>query len=217
MADPAGIVTIYDFYGKIAKINKFSGCSYLFLQTVETLGTETEMALYSLCYPTLSKDDDEFIRSYRREHDLPFRDVVNHHFTLVFGIRDLDKDTYTCHIRDITASYSPISFVCRYAMPGHDALDNNYYVFLVPDEGYSAISLLHDRLYTGPFAPFHRLDIPYIPHISIATIADAPRVKRLCDKLNATGINISGTLNHITVCEYDGNRITDLERIGFGV
>lgn len=174
------------------------------------------MTLYSLCYPTLCEEDDEFIRSYRREHDLPYRDVVNHHFTIVFGIRDLAKDVYIRHVRDIAASHPSISFVCRYAMLGNDAVDDNYYVFLVPDEGYSMISLLHDRLYTGPFAPFHRLDIPYIPHIGIATIADAPKIKGLCDKLNSTGVHISGTLNHITVCEYDGNHITDLERINFG-
>jgi hypothetical protein len=101
-------------------------------------------------------------------------------------------------------------------MLGNDALDDNYYVFLVPDEGYSAISLLHDHLYTGSFAPFHRLDIPYIPHIGVATMADAPKVKALCDRLNSTGVNISGTLNYITVCEYDGRRITDLEHISLG-
>jgi hypothetical protein len=98
-------------------------------------------------------------------------------------------------------------------MLGNDDLNDNYSVSLVPDEGYSAISRLHDRLYTGPFAPFYRLDIPYIPHIGIATISDAPKVKRLCDDLNATGVNISGSLNHITVCEYDSNCIIDLERI----
>ena len=127
------------------------------------------MTLYSLCYPTLSEDDDEFIRSYRRAHDLPYRDVVDHHFTIVFGISDLDKDAYTRHVRGIATSHPPISFVCRYAMLGNDASNDDYYVFLVQDEGYSAISLLHDRLYSGPLTPFHRLDIPYIPHIGIAT------------------------------------------------
>ncbi len=173
------------------------------------------MTLYSLCYPMLSEADDEFIRSYRREHDLPYRDIVRHHFTIVFSIRDLDKAAYIHHVRSTATSQSPISFVCRYAMLGDDASDDNYYVFLVPDEGYSEISLLHDRLYTGPFAPFHRLDIPYIPHMGIATIPSASRIKHLCDDLNAAGVRISGTLNHITVCEYDGNRITDLERINF--
>jgi hypothetical protein len=110
----------------------------------------------------------------------------------------------------------PIHFNCRYAMLGNDDSNDNYYVFLVPDEGYSAISRLHDQLYTGPFARFHRLNIPYIPHIGIATIPDAQQIKKLCDDLNRTKLNIAGILNHITICAYDGKRITDLERINFG-
>ena len=121
--------------------------------------------------------------------------------------------SYVDHVRKRVEGHSPISLACRYAMLGDDASNDNYYVFLVPDEGYSKISLLHDHLYTGEFAPFHRLDIPFIPHIGIATNPDASKIKGLCDHLHATGLDISGTLDHITVCEYDGKAITDLERV----
>jgi len=173
------------------------------------------MTLYSLGYPDLNEADDKFIYAYRKEHDVPYRDVVSYHFTLVFGINKIDKDTYIEHVRRIARRQKQISFVCRYAMLANDDSNSNYYVFLVPDEGYSQVSLLHDHLYTGPLKPFHLMDIPYIPHVGIATIPDAQKVKGLCDSLNAKGINISGILKHITVCELKENRIIDLERFEF--
>jgi len=173
------------------------------------------MSLYALCYPSLAEADDQFIRSYRNEHDLPYRDVVKHHFTMVFGIDDLDTDTFVDHVHGIAESQKPIPFVCRYAMLADDAESDDYYVFLVPDEGFSEISLLHDRLYTGELARFHRIEIPYVPHIGIATIADAPRVKRLCDELNQGDLEIAGILGDITVSEYDGTKITDLDSFTF--
>ncbi len=96
-------------------------------------------------------------------------------------------------------------------MVGNDDSNENYYVFLVPDEGYSEISKLHDRLYRGVLAPYLRLDIPYVPHIGIATISDARRIKTLCDELNSTGVAIHGQIEAMSVCSYDGMKITDLK------
>jgi len=167
--------------------------------------------LYTLCYPSLTEADRLFIDEFRREHDIPFRDVVAPHFTMVFGFGDLPIAAYCEHVAKVAHSQIAIDFSIRYAMLGDDASNGNFYVFLVPDEGYSGISKLHDKLYEGPLAPALRLDIPYIPHIGIATIPDAVRVKGLCDELNATGINIQGKINAITVSSYDGSKITDIE------
>lgn len=155
--------------------------------------------------------DRLFIDEYRREHDIPFRDVVAPHFTMVFGCADVPESAYRDHIRAVARSQRVIRFICRYAMLANDDSNGNYYVFLVPDEGYSQVSKLHDQLYRGILAPYLRLNIPYVPHIGIATIADAPRIKALCDELNATGVSISGEINTMSVCSYDGSRITDLE------
>jgi len=67
-------------------------------------------------------------------------------------------------------------------MVGNDHSNQNYYVFLVPDEGYSEISKLHDR-----------------------------RIKALCDELNSAGVAMHGQIDTLSVCSYDGTKITDLE------
>ena len=167
--------------------------------------------LYTLCYPNLAEADRQFIDEFRRKHDIPFRDVVAPHFTMVYGCSDVPLSAYRQHVAEIARSQTVINFTLRYAMLGNDDSNNNYYVFLVPDEGYSGISKLHDKLYQGPLTSYLRLDIPYVPHIGIATIPDAPHIRTLCNQLNSKGVDIHGQINSITVCSYDGSKITDLE------
>ncbi len=171
--------------------------------------------LYTLCYPTLSDKDHDFIRSFRREHDLPFRDIVEHHFTIVFGISDISTDKYVAHVRANLLGQSSINFVCRYAALGDDSDSDDFYAFLTPDEGFSDICRLHDKLYSGDFKKFHRFEIPYTPHIGIATMPDARKIQSLCDELNANSFKISGALESATICEYDGTKVVNLERVDF--
>jgi len=173
--------------------------------------------LYTLCYPTLSDSDHEFIRSFRLEHDLPFRDVVDHHFTIMFGISDIPTKKYVEHVRSKLMGQSSVDFACRYAALGDDSEGDDFYVFLIPDEGFSDVCRLHDKLYSGEFKSYHRVAIPYIPHIGIATIPDAKKIQSLCDQLNADSLCIAGTLESATICEYDGTKVVDLERIVFEI
>lgn len=167
--------------------------------------------LFTLCYPNLTTQDRQFIDEFRREHDIPFRDVVAPHFTMAFGCDQVPEPMYREHVRAVAQSQRVIRFSCRYAMVGNDHSNENYYVFLVPDEGYSEISRLHDRIYRGVLAPYLRLDIPYVPHIGIAATMDARRIKALCDGLNSIGVAMHGQIDTMSVCSYDGTKITDLE------
>src|SRR6266446_10915353 len=101
------------------------------------------MSLYALCYPEMSAPDATFIRAFRKQHDLPYRDVVDFHFTIVFGTTTVSQAAFLDHVRGIARTQKPIRFTCRYAMLGNDASNANYYVFLVPDDGYGDISKLH--------------------------------------------------------------------------
>ena len=169
--------------------------------------------LYTVSYPEVSDSDRERIEAFRRAHDVPYRDLIAAHFTMVFGVRDFDEDAYIKHVAAIARASGSIEFTCRYAMLGADDADDTAYVFLVPDEGYSSVSLLHDRLYTGPLEQFHRLDIPYIPHITIGTLQDRAEARELCARLNRDGVNISGRLNSLTVGALAGGEFVNLQRL----
>lgn len=169
------------------------------------------MSHLALCYPKLSADDRRFIDDFRARHDLAYRDVVKPHFTMVFQIHDLPRNVFCEHVARIAATVESFSFVCRYAMVHDDDSSDDYYVFLVPDEGFSQFSRLHDALYTGPLAPNLRLDNPYVPHIGIATMKEAQGCNDLADDLNHLGLSISGKVEEITVVEYNGKVVVDLE------
>ena len=166
--------------------------------------------LYTVAYPSVASSDATFIEQFRRAHDLPYRDVVAAHFTLVFGCEALPATEYVTHIQTIADSATPVHFSCRYAMLGADHQDDTAYVFLVPDEGYSAISLLHDRLYTGALQPYLKRGVPFIPHITIGTMKDWNVAKALCDDLNRKGVRIDGSLQSVTVGALENGRLREL-------
>ena len=171
--------------------------------------------LYALCYPTFTDGDRQFIDDLRRENDIAFRDIVAPHFTMLFACDAVPELAYREHVCGVARSQAAIGFSCRYAMVCNDASNDNYYAFLVPDHGFSEISRLHDRLYRGVMAPHLRLDIPYVPHVAVATDTDGKKIKALCDRLNADGVVIDGRLETITICAFRGATIADLETLRF--
>jgi hypothetical protein len=84
----------------------------------------------------------------------------------------------------------------------------------VPDDGYSQIVKLHDKLYSGLLAAEHRLDIDFIPHIGIGTSPDRYECKRMADEWNKKDFNIRGRISKLTIIEYKDKTVTDLESIG---
>jgi hypothetical protein len=151
-------------------------------------------AFYTVAFPDIAADDMRWMQLFREQHD-PQHKVVAPHFTLVFGIHDLSEGEYLDHVAGVARSAPQVHFTCRYAMVGADDADDIAYVFLVPDEGNAAISRLHDRLYGGTFKRFLTLAIPYIPHITIASMKDFVHAKALCDALNERKICVEGRIS----------------------
>jgi len=166
--------------------------------------------LYTLAYPTLDASDRAFIERFRGEHDLRHRDVAAPHFTLVFGCDAVPEGTYRAHVAAVAGGTSAIRFSCRYAMLGTGDTAGTAHVFLVPDEGFAALALLHDRLYRGPLEPYLRLDLPYVPHITVGTLDDRSRAKQLCDALNEDGVRIDGRIESVCIGALVDGRIRDL-------
>ena len=160
--------------------------------------------LFTVAYPSLDAVDSAFIDAFRRQHD-PKVDVIAAHFTLVFGCAEVEHAEYLRHVEIAARESRTIRFCCRYAMLGADDEDDTAYVFLVPDEGFAQISLLHDRLYAGPLASRLRLDLPYIPHVTVGALGSRGEAKALCDELNHHGVEIHGAIDAVSVGSLDKN------------
>lgn len=85
-------------------------------------------------------------------------------------------------------------------------------VFMIPDEGFSKLVKLHDVFYTGPLAPELRLDIPFVPHIGIASDPSAVECKKLVDRLNKQGFEIDGKVERLDIIEFDGESTKTIEQ-----
>ncbi len=174
------------------------------------------MSLVVVNYPAVSREDLDWMQSIRAEHDELYYGVADPHFTFVFPVFGFDRERFLEHLRERARGVERIPFACRCATVVKDATNEYTHVFLVPDEGHSAIVRLHDRLYGGPLAPHLRLDIPFIPHIAVANATDPKVCKALADGLNREGFEIAGSVDALDAASYEDDRLTTIERVPLG-
>lgn len=178
------------------------------------------MAFLALSYPTISASHWKWIQSIRAQYD-PNYAIVAPHFTLVFPTFDREREPFCDHLRQQLQGHPAISLTLRCALVVKDDFNDNTHTFLVPDEGFGSLVRLHDKLYSGFLADQLRLDIPFIPHVTIATSPDAQLCKHIADEINERGINeqtlaISGTIHIIDIVQFANKTVTTLEQISLG-
>lgn len=170
------------------------------------------MNLHVVAYPALSSADYELIQASRKLHNSLYS-VMEPHFTLIFSVRDVEVDNFIAEVTKHTDEQKAIPFCFRCATVNQDVFSKNYDTFLVPEEGYSSISKLHDRLYSGILKPYHLLEIPYVPHLSIASLQDKNVIKNITDEWNQKDFAIKGIITHLDIINYENRAATTLEKI----
>lgn len=166
-----------------------------------------------VAYPKLEQSDFDFIQNYREKNDPRYFSVVDPHITLVFAVSDIDKDSFVDEVKDKIAGVQPFEFEIKVATINQNDDGKYYHEFLVPDTGYSNIVKLHDKLYSGLFAPYLRFDIDFIPHIGIGNSDEAKISKQRIDELNAKGVSIRGRVDDVSVIEFKDGVVTLVESI----
>jgi 2'-5' RNA ligase len=169
--------------------------------------------LFTIACLDIPPEQRRFIDAFRHAHD-PQAALVPPHFTLVFGAGDATEAAYLRHVESVAQASAPIRFHCRCAVLGADERAERAFVYLVPDDGHAAISLLHDRLYRGPLAAGLRLQVPYVPHITIGSTPDFGQAKAWCDALNEQGVDVAGVLSALTVGAVRGGAFQALRSFG---
>jgi 2'-5' RNA ligase len=170
-------------------------------------------SLLVINYPTISAEDFDWIQQIREQHDPLYWSVVAPHFTVVFPVFNLEEKAFIHHVAQVAKEIEAFDFVLRCAVLGDDAFSDFTHVFLVPDEGYSKIVKLHDRLYTGILANELRLDIPFVPHIGIANSLNAQACKDLVDDLNARAFEIKGRVEKLDIIWYENDEVITINQV----
>lgn len=171
------------------------------------------MPLLVLAYPDLRASDFELIQSYRKQKDELFYNIVDPHFTIVFPYNTDNTDAFIAEVKKQSHDIKKFGFVLKCATVNKDAFENIFHTILVPDEGYGVFVRVHDKLYSGAFAPQLRYDIDYIPHIAVGNSKKYQSCKDMADEWNSKPFSIIGNIYSFTVVDYKNNMVTKIEEI----
>ncbi len=162
-------------------------------------------------YPDISKSDYDWIQNIRKVHDKQFS-LLQPHFTFVFPTDKLPIDELASHVEVRVSGTPVVEFKLTKAVVIEDASKASSYIFLVPSEGSDEINKLHDELYKDKLASELRLDLPFMPHVTIGT-GSHESMEDLAKSLNEQGINIAGVISALSVASYDGQHVTEFRRL----
>ncbi|MCR9074181.1 MAG: 2'-5' RNA ligase family protein [Alphaproteobacteria bacterium] len=156
------------------------------------------MSLVVLGRPSMAAADRAWIDALRDRHrGAVFERAIGAHVTLVFPTEATDPTSATSHLATVAAETAPIDLLFRATMPWLDRYTGETYVYLVPDAGNGKLIRLHDHLYSGPFSDVLRLDLPFVPHITLGRFGEAKVAKALVDDLNAQDIELRARLDTV--------------------
>jgi hypothetical protein len=150
--------------------------------------------------PVFAKSDAEWLMRVREEHA---HSSGAPEFTLVFPGAALSAEDVLSHVAATGAVTSQIKFCLRSAVIVPEFGATSFHIFLVPDEGFGAIIRLHDQLHVGPLAGCLRPEVPYIPHLTVASVNDFTLARRIKARLNGYALGIDGRIDALEVHQRD--------------
>ncbi|MBC8100099.1 MAG: 2'-5' RNA ligase family protein [Armatimonadetes bacterium] len=168
-----------------------------------------------ISYPTLDPQDLQWMLHLREQYPALLNNGIPPHFTLVFPLGDAEIAPAALreHVRAVTVNQRAIPFAIRCAVPYKDPSSPYTFVFLVPDEGFSQVVRLHDRLYSGLLAAHLRLEIPFTPHITLGYSSNMPYCKAVADIINTEPLEIIGSIKTLDVLHENDNHLRSVDQV----
>ncbi len=171
------------------------------------------MAYLLLAYPDMDRSDYDWIQSIRKKHDKRYFDVVQPHITLVFSTNKLSLDEFIQHAKEKTKGFQAFEIRLDSAKVVEDDSKEFFHTFLIPSKDFDDINKIHDELYTGLLESELRHDIPFIPHVGIGASNDQQEAVGVVSEVTNANKPIVGSVSKLTIVEYDGSKVVDLQTI----
>lgn len=171
--------------------------------------------IYVLAYPQFEPSVAERIRRFRTENEPARAELVPPHVTLVFGLMNIRTHEFLAHCEAVASRSSQfeVSFVSEEI--AHDPFEKTYKLLLVSSAGSSQLAALHDQLYEGVQRAERKDDIPYRPHMTVATNPDRTNIERL-ETSSLGGFPLSGTIRALEVVKLENGGLQHLRTTPFG-
>ena len=174
------------------------------------------MALLVLAYPEMSAADYGRIQAFRQRHDGLYYHVVEPHVTLVFPTFDWETELFLAETAKRLRGFRPFDFCLRCAVLNKDTFNDYYHTFLVPDEGYSQMVKLHDKLYADKLFSHRALHVDFVPHIGIGNSKDPHRCLEMIDSWNKDEFAIWGHIEALDLVRYEDGTVQTIQRLALG-
>ena len=171
--------------------------------------------IYVLAYPQFEPSVAERIRRFRTENEPARAKLVRPHVTLVFGLMNTRPHELLEHCEAVASRSSQfeVSFVSEEIT--HDPFEKTHKLLLVSSTGSSQLAALHEQLYEGAQRAEQKEDIPYRPHMTIATNPDRTLVERL-ETSSLGGFPLLATIRALEVVKLENGSLHHLRTIPFG-
>jgi hypothetical protein len=158
--------------------------------------------LYVVAKPSFVKADLLWLTAIRAKRAGNFGPPQ---FTLVFPGANMEQTAFATLVRSRTANTRRIRFRLRSAVVVPEPIFGHFHVFLVPDEGFGAIVRLHDRLHVGPLEVCLRPEMPYLPHVTVATESNYAVGRKLAAEINSCDLSIVGVIDKLQIERRNGD------------
>ncbi|PZQ95647.1 MAG: hypothetical protein DI533_18570 [Cereibacter sphaeroides] len=169
---------------------------------------------YVLAYPEFEPAVGKRIDAFRSNHEPGRAGIVPPHITLVFGLRNPHLQEFFEVCEDAAAAVSEFAVDFKKTEIVYDSFENTHKIFLVCSTGKSRLIELHDLLYNGPNRKELNLDIPYRPHMTVATNVDRTVIENL-DVTDIGALPISGTVRSLEVVDFTNGVLRPLRTFLF--
>lgn len=169
-----------------------------------------------LAYPVLQGAAGARIEAFRRRHEPARAALVAAHVTLVFGVDGIDGTALADHAAACAAASAPIDLqldrMQDFADPGGDG----FKLFLMVGQGREQLAALHLALYGGALAARHRADLPFEPHVTIASCTDRQARDRARGECAILTLPLAGRIDAIEVASLERDSLRRIALVPLG-
>ncbi len=162
--------------------------------------------LYALLYPRLAPPDAAAVDRLRARFEPERARLVRPHVTLVFGVTAVGEGDLAGLCRSAAARQRPFALGLAGAEGFRDPVDGRHKVVLIVREGAEEVTALHEALYAGPHRGSLRRDIPFRPHLTVATCDTAEEARDALAEAAKLAYPIGGDVDAVVL-----ERLTDGE------
>ena len=174
------------------------------------------MSLLALCYPEISENDYNWIQTIRSRYDKENMAIVEPHITVVFPVESVIRPEFVRHVFAIITKSNPINIVLNHFDMLWDKANSTGYLCLMPDVGRVELISLYNRLYTGILEYKKSFEEEIKPHMTVGVFGDKSEGLNIVKKLNSEPVSIMGKISSVSIADYNGKEVTDLNTVIFG-